>query len=39
MGELIPRVGLAGQVQHKDKGQEDCLEISGKHSKLAIVFF
>ena len=40
MGVLLtPRVGLAGQVQQKDKGQEVCLEISGKHSKFAVVFF
>lgn len=37
MGELLtPRVGLAGQLQQKDKGQEVCLEISGK---FAVVFF
>ena len=40
MDELLtPRVGLAGKAQQKPKGQEACLEIAGKHTKFAIVFF
>ena len=40
MDELLtPRVGLAGKVQQKHKGQEACLEIAGKHTKFAVVFF
>ena len=40
MNELLtPRVGLAQKVQQKHKGQEACLEIAGKHTKFAVVFF
>lgn len=32
-------MGLAGQVQQKNKGQKVCLENSDKHSKPVIVIF
>lgn len=39
MNYLLQEWGFAGEAQQKHKGQEACLEIAGKHTKFAIVFF